>query len=209
MAPGQQVKRTRSGSNDSTDSTEDMKEAMDKLVTAKMEELKTDLSSLFTVTMQKMGTRVCQIDREQRSKNLIIKGVKSKENEKPADLEKAVEGVFAKLGLKKVEIDDVIRLGKRDKADRPILVKLLRLKDMRAIMTEKKKLGKEKIYIERDLPAEDREAAFELRKKFKELKAKDGSLTSSIRNKTLTVWKGNTRVETLIYKEKEKTVVSA
>lgn len=207
MAPGQQVKRTRSGSDG--ESADEMTEAMGQLLEKKFGELKTDLLGLFNPAMQKLSTRVCHIDREQRNKNLIIKGLKSKENEKVADLEKAVEGVFAKLGLKKVDIDDVTRIGKRDKADRPILVKLLKQKDVRAIMTEKRKLGKEKIYIERDLPEEDRTAAFELRKKFKEIKAKDGSLTSSIRTNTLTVWKGTTQVSKFIYKPKEKTVESA
>lgn len=216
MAPGQQNKRTRSDGSGSEPEANEVTEAMEKLLETKFqefgkkfEEMKTDLLGLFSPAMQKVNSRVLRIERDQRSKNIIIKGVKSKDNEKILDLEKAVEGVFAKLGLRKIDIDDVMRLGKRDKADRPILVKLVRQKDVRAILTEKRKLGKEKIYIERDLPDEDRLAAFELRKKFKEMKAKDGDLTSSIRNQTMIVWKNNTQVGRFVYKEKEKSVENA
>ncbi|CAL8091301.1 unnamed protein product [Orchesella dallaii] len=185
---------------------------MAMLQQADLDKIRAMLSEVFDEKLQVLDKKcddatsvaMSKIDFMRREKNIIISGLPEDNNEKITDQIKKAEGVFTKLGLKNIGIDDISRLGKDKKANgnpRPLLVKLVRKMDKRAIMSEKKKLGKEKIYINDDVSPAVRANEKKLRDKFREQKVLDKDYRMQIKRGELFIWKNKAVVKHFILDE--------
>lgn len=129
-----------------------------------------------------------------RKKNLIIQGLPEKKDETWMELEKAIQDLYTKLGISvKPDYDDCFRIGKiQPGKPRPIILKLIRLKDKKMILSQTKKLKGTKIYVNEDHDKEDRRKLSILRTKEKELRKDHPEAKVYIRGQTLICKKGHT-----------------
>jgi len=88
------------------------------------------------------------------------------------ELDKIIDDLSAKLELgEKLDYDDINRLGRNKPGKcRPILMKLVRKRDKKLIMAQRKCLKGTNIYIQDDLTPDERAEYNTPRSKFKELK---------------------------------------
>ena len=104
-------------------------------------------------------------DRIERSKNVVIYGLKESDDQKP-QIEIVQELFSSTLELPDIEVLRAIRLGKyraEHRNPRPIRVFLSSARDKSAIMKNKKKLASTKIFINNDLTKEQSEREKKLR----------------------------------------------
>ncbi len=104
-------------------------------------------------------------------------------------------------------IDDVHKVGAVGGKKRPLLVKLVRTCDRKAIFAEKKKLKGEKIFINDDLSPQEVEREKALLKVFKAKKEADPGLRKGLRRGVLTIWKDGKVQEKLAVEEATGNVV--
>lgn len=142
-------------------------------------------------------TTLKQYENQSRKKNLIIHGIPETAMEKWSDVDDKIKDLGTKMGII-IDYDHAYRLGRKGKAKRPIMLKLLRTKDKFMILGAGSKLKGLDIYINEDQSPEERKQNTILLKKRKELKAgypdakisiKSGKLyyNDSIRSVTYTV----------------------
>ena len=144
-----------------------MDDTVDKVIDLKMEEMMAE-----------------EKDKQKRSKNIIVHGIKESSEtseEKKHDAEKIQDIISDKLGIQDVEIDNVVRLGKRnDEAVHPRLVKVvLKSQDKKMQILRKSKELKnhdeddvKKVFIVPDMTPKEREKDKALRKELYERRDK-------------------------------------
>ena len=107
------------------------------------------------------GEKLMMREKEERRKNIIIKGLKEEEGEgrDTAYTKKEVENFLEeKLGLKDIKIQNTSRIGrKRDNSDRPILVTFPELKEKWKVSDIRNKLKGTNIFIDDDYDYETRQ----------------------------------------------------
>jgi len=176
-------------------------------ITETVKQLLDEKLRLFEVKCEKVTTSVrYDLDKMRREKNVIVFGIKEGDKETMQQQLKEVMKVFEKIGVKDALIDDVRRLGKyvaKGKTHCPLLVKFVRTVDKRAVLTNKTKLGKEKIFINNDMSPEERRQEKALKEKFKNMKAKDKDLKMSIRNGNKRIFKDGILLEIISTEEED------
>ncbi|CAL8127726.1 unnamed protein product [Orchesella dallaii] len=137
--------------------------------------------------------QIDRLDAANRAKNIVITGIAETANDSLQSLIKCVEHLCNKMGLQEVLIDNVFRLGKKSsgatKRPRRIFVKLVRMVDKKSMIMAAKKMRNEKIFINDDLNAAERETGKILRDKFRALKRTEPDIRRLIRGDTMTIWK--------------------
>ena len=94
------------------------------------------------------------LEREIKKRNLIIKGLKDEEDESNGDLKEKVAKLIKKLNVEmkmEEDVDEMRRMGKFDEGrDRPIVIKLMKIKTKMEILRSTKALRGSKIWIEEE-----------------------------------------------------------
>lgn len=122
--------------------------------------------------------QVEQLEKERRKNNLIIFNLKESNKSLPKEEdEEKCRDLFRMLGTMDTGIETVVRLGKRIvNRNRPLLIKLIQVRDIRLIMQAKSKLKKidgfSNVFIEKDLTLVEREKNKDLRKELYEKRDK-------------------------------------
>lgn len=122
---------------------------------------------------RQLKSRLLNVDRKLRRRNLIFYGVSEEEGE---NIVLVLEGVLEeKLGVKleKYDIINAFRMGKNARKPRPILVELLSEFKIREIIKKRKNLKGTNIFINEDLIPEDREEKKVLIEQLKLAKSKN------------------------------------
>jgi hypothetical protein len=98
---------------------------------------------------QLMKIEFSKVTSQLRKKNLVIQGLREKKQESWKDLEVAIDELYKKLGIPvKPDYDDCFRLGKPNVGKvRPVLLKLIRLRDKKLIMSLTKNLKGSNIFV--------------------------------------------------------------
>ncbi|CAL8068637.1 unnamed protein product [Orchesella dallaii] len=120
-----------------------------------LDNIKAMLNDVFDEKLQALDKRcndttivtITKIDNMRREKNIIITGIPEAANEPINDLVAKTEQRFVKIGLQTITVDDISRLRRTARTDgkpRPVLVKLLRKLDKRAIMAGKNSLERKR-----------------------------------------------------------------
>jgi hypothetical protein len=137
--------------------------------------VKVELFSKVTLLEKQLISVKIELERAQaelRKRNLLVEGIPEKTNESWKETEQLIEQLFNQLGLTvNPMVDDCFRIGKYAPGKvRPILIKLVKLKDKKMIMGNRKRLKGTKIYVNDDLSKDQRTKNAVLRKKEKELR---------------------------------------
>ncbi|KAI5733057.1 hypothetical protein M8J76_007153 [Diaphorina citri] len=142
----------------------------------KLKNIEENNSTLKTRT-DKLESKVKTLDKDNRKRNVIIYGVAEKETESFEDLEKIISNVInttMECNLRKEEIDDFFRLGKKtgngNNRPRPILMKLISFWRKREIISKASKLKGTNIFLANDWSPEHSEELKKLRAEMKDLK---------------------------------------
>jgi predicted nuclease with TOPRIM domain len=111
-----------------------------------------DKLSRVDTQVQKFQLELHKVNKQ----NLIIQGLKKKKHETWKNLETVIKDLYKKLRLEGTAgYDDCFRLGKpKDKA-RPVLLKLIRQRDKKLIMSHTKNLKGSNTYMNDDLSGEE------------------------------------------------------
>ncbi|KAL1447246.1 hypothetical protein WDU94_005437 [Cyamophila willieti] len=154
-----------------SDQQETRKLIEDKLVQDEIENEKINRK------LETHDSKISHFEKEARKRNIVIYGMKEEDGEKFADLKEKVRHIFntiMKLDVKREEIDDFFRLGKKTGSDRtrPILVKLVSNWRKMEIMRNKNQLKGTKIFIENDLSEEESTEKKKMVQTMKDLKSK-------------------------------------
>jgi hypothetical protein len=106
-----------------------------------------------------------------------------------SDLEKVIGEFYKQLGISgNPDYNDCYRIGKPSAStNRPILLKLLRLRDKKLIMSKKKNLKGTTIYVNDDNPKDVRKKLSILRSKEREMRDQQPHARVFIRNQVLYV----------------------
>ena len=120
---------------------------------------KTELEDRIT----KLENRMRQKDRDERRNNIVIKGIKIKETNIEAEVEKMLQ---EKIGVE-VKIREAYKIAENRDKD-IVLAKLEQRKHKTSVMINKGKLRGENWYIEDDLTKEEQEIQREIVKRAKE-----------------------------------------
>jgi 3'-phosphoadenosine 5'-phosphosulfate sulfotransferase len=146
------------------------------------------------VKMESLKLEVSEVSYQMRKKNVIIHGLPEKKNEGWVDLEAAVADLYKQLGLPcNPDFDDCFRLGKPAEGKmRPVLLKLIRFRDKKLIMSQTKSLKGTKIYINDDQSKDERKKLSILRLKERELRKDHPEARVYIRGQILIYKKGTT-----------------
>jgi citrate lyase gamma subunit len=157
-------------------------------------ELKEQLSKYvapLVAKVDKLEAAVEALDRKSRANNIILHGIPSLQNESSDVLICYLNDFWKKLGLsQQVILDDVYRLGKASPSgSRPVLAKLLRSMDRKAILTKKKEAAKLKVYINVDCTVKEQFEKKLLSTHLRALKNSDGTVWGSIRGNSLHIKK--------------------
>jgi hypothetical protein len=128
-----------------------------------------------------------------RMKNIIIQGIPHKKDETWKDLELVLKDVFMKLKInEKLDYDECYRIGPYSSTTRPIMLKLLRQKDKKMIMANRKNLKGTTIYINDDNPKDVRKKLAILRSRERQLRIENPTSKIFIRNQVLIYRNGAT-----------------
>jgi hypothetical protein len=126
-------------------------------------------------------------------KNIIIQGIPHKKDETWKDLELVLKDVFMKLKInEKLDYDEWYRIGPYSSTTRPIMLKLLRQKDKKMIMANRKNLKGTTIYINDDNPKDVRKKLAILRSRERQLRIENPTSKIFIRNQVLIYRNGAT-----------------
>lgn len=111
--------------------------------------------------VDEQGEKINSLEREVRKKNLIIKGILDKEDEKEGETRDKVSAVIQKIGVNfdtKEDLDEVRRIGKYNpQKKRPVLIKLTKEATRVRILRNTKVLKGTEIWIDEDYPKEVQE----------------------------------------------------
>lgn len=142
------IKSLRSGMQ------EDMKQ-MRVSVEGKIDEVKIEVGKMET-KLENQDTRIHQMEKETRKRNIIIYGIEEKEEENIKDTVQSFLRNTMEIEIKPEEIDDFYRMGKRtSNKNRPIMLKLLTNWKKQEIIRSTGKLRGTKIFIDQDLTAKE------------------------------------------------------
>uniref|UniRef100_A0A8D9FI16 Uncharacterized protein n=2 Tax=Cacopsylla melanoneura TaxID=428564 RepID=A0A8D9FI16_9HEMI len=137
------------------------------------------------------------IEIEKRKKNVIIYGIKEEPNETRNETKLKIDQILntkMKLKIKIEEIDDFFRMGKKDRPNRPIMLKLVTYWRKNEILKNGKELKGTGIHMAEDLSKEEEEEKRKLVPIMKEFRNKN--CHAIIRRATLIVngkiWNKNT-----------------
>jgi hypothetical protein len=127
-----------------------------------------------------------------RKKNLIIQGLPEKKDESWNDLENAIKELYEKLSIPGTpDFDDCFRLGKPAEGKiRPVILKLIRIRDKKMLLAQTRKLKGTKIFVNEDHSIEERKMLSILRSREKELRRDHPEARVYIRGKNLIFKKG-------------------
>lgn len=104
--------------------------------------------------IKEQDERIDVLEKEIKRRNIIIKGIVDGEEESEVELKDKVMEVMNKMGVKlkiNEDIDEMKRIGKFAKnSNRPIIVKMLRIKTKIEVLKATKNLAGTKIWIEDD-----------------------------------------------------------
>lgn len=174
-------------------------------ITTQLQEIK-GICNASTESLKK------ELDNLKREKSLIIRGLPEEANENAEKRMQIVQDLFTnKMKVSGVLIDDVYRVGRKDKAaaggfSRFMIVKLVCGIDMQRILGGKKLL-RGNIFVNKDQSKEDRERDKAFRDFFKTLKTSDKDITKSVDFKgRLKIWKNNAVTHTYCYDMDKKQV---
>jgi hypothetical protein len=139
------------------------------LIKNEISTVKKDLSRKVNALESEVANLKLELGRantEIRKRNIMIEGIAEKSGETWNDAELLDKDLIIKLRLpEKVDFDECFRIGKPGGGKvRPILLKMLRIRDKRMILSHAKNLKGSKIYINEDLTKEQRIANAILRK---------------------------------------------
>lgn len=106
--------------------------------------------------VRKQEDRIESLEREIRSKNIVVKGVLDEERENENTTKEKIGIVMQKIGVcieEERDIDDIRRIGKyRNDRNRPILVKLTKSSTRSKILKSARELKGTEIWIDEDFP---------------------------------------------------------
>lgn len=142
------------------DENQELRTSMSKLE-KRIDEIERKNDERYEIVQRKMSHQ----EQSVRKNNIIIKGLETSDTTVTQDVKIMIE---RKLNLK-TEIKEAVRLDTKGKKE-IILVKLNNNEDKQKIMKSKKQLKGNNVYIEDDLPREERRIQYELRKAAKELR---------------------------------------
>lgn len=138
-----------------------------KLMDNKLEHIMSDNAGLreenqrLKAQLSQQGKLIESLDREMRRKNLIIKGVRDKDEENREGAKEETEKILQKIGVNinmATEIDEIKRLGKyREGRQRPILIRLTTGNGKMRILQKSKELKGTNVWIEEDYTKETQE----------------------------------------------------
>jgi hypothetical protein len=142
-----------------------------------------ELTQNYQQKLSEIQKEIRQIDNEVRKKNVWIHGLPEVANEKWQDLDKAIVDLRTQMGLSKdFDYDDVFRVGKpRVGHTRPVLMKLVRLRDKKLMMSKRGTLKGTKIFLSDDVPKDTRIKDGILRQAAKKLQQDFAGSKSQIR----------------------------
>lgn len=142
-----------------------------------------ELTQNFQQKLSEIQSEIRQIDNEVRRKNIWIHGLPEVANEKWQELDSAIHDLKTKMGVPKdFDYDDVFRIGKpRVGHIRPVLMKLVRLRDKKLIMSKRGNLKGTKIFLNDDISKEIRIKDGILRKTAKKLQQDFAGSTTQLR----------------------------
>lgn len=135
--------------------------------------------------LQNMQQKIEEIEKEKRFKNLIFFNLKESNKDQPLnrfkeDEVKCRDIIVNELGLENMEtigLENLIRLGKKNERNRPLLVKLRSEEEVRMILRVASRMRHsqkyEKVYISRDLSQDERKKEKELREELKEKRSRN------------------------------------
>lgn len=120
-----------------------------------------------TVTEQQRT--IVHLQRLVNKRNLIVHGIDEVEPEDNLE-HRILDMINTKVQVKcdKEDIEEIFRIGKRGKGNRPIKIGLISLKKKQEILNARRNLKGTKIYVNEDLPFEIREQQREKRMKSRE-----------------------------------------
>lgn len=130
-----------------------------------------------------------------RAKNVVISGIAETDEGLEANI-KAIDDLCDGVGIPKVLIDDVFRMGKKKgSSPRPLLLKLSLMVDKKRLMKTEKNVRSEKIYLNDDLSHQERIDCGLLRAHFKTMKTTRDNISYSIRDSVMCIWCNNAIIE--------------
>lgn len=145
-------------------------------------------------TQQEISKRVSHIEAHSRAKNILITGLPEGDDSAAGNI-KAIKDLCDEIGINHPMIDDVFRMGKKGATPRRMLLKLVTTVDKKSFMAHAKALRKKKIFLNDDLPSEERKQNGQLRTHFKEMKKTRAGINYSIRNCIMAIWENNKIIE--------------
>lgn len=140
--------------------------------------------------IEKQDGRISKLENGTRKRNVIVYGITEETQENFNDLKQKIDWLFntkMELGIKREEIDEFFRLGKKNdsKRNRPIIVKMISSWRKTEIMMNKRKLKGTRIFIENDMNEEEMKEKKNMLTEMKDLKSKGHD--AYIRGKSLIV----------------------
>ena len=134
--------------------------------------------------MEMIGERVEEIERERRKKNVMIFNLQESELGEATERYREDEeniGVLLleEMGVEDIQIEKIIRLGKKNERNRPLLVRLRDEKSRGEIMKGASRLRHSirfpKVYITKDMTESERENDKKLRNELREKRGRGGA----------------------------------
>jgi len=123
------------------------------------------------IKIRGMERRLERKEREERRKNVIIKGGKGKN-----EIEKEVEGLLREVGIE-VELEGIKVTGEGRKGEiGPIMIKMRKMEQKRELMIRKRKVRERGIIIEDDLTWRERKIKWKLEQDKRERKEDLGGI---------------------------------
>jgi hypothetical protein len=151
-----------------------------KVIKNEIAAIASEVTNKFQTQISQLRFEVDKISQEVRKKTAWIHGLPEPPNENWQELDAALETLRLKMGLpEKLDYDDAFHVGKpRNGQTRPVILKLMRLRDKKLMMAWKGSLKGSNILINNDINKEDRIKDSILRKMSKALlKDNPGSST--------------------------------
>jgi hypothetical protein len=180
---------------------QESEDRMSYLISTKLKPLEELVTKIGRVecSVNNLQREVGRLQQEIKRNNIIVYGIPEPNNETPADITRAIEGLSNSLKIAKIDIDDAFRLGKHlSGKTRPLLIKLLRYREKQNIFKAATALKGTSISISNDKTKEARIAEAALRRKRIEILKDRPKVNIRIRNHKLYIRDGS-HTTTLIY----------
>src|SRR5665811_11276 len=152
------------------------------------QDFKMDLQSELRPLVKQVSAIENSIEKLAREKNVVIHGLPESPKETPTQLMKEIEVLFVKLGMSDPLIDNVYRLSKPVGGKvRPVMLKFVSTMEKRLMMTNRRNVITEKIFISDDMSKQQQQDQKLLRAKIKELKLTNKDIICIIRESSMVV----------------------